>query len=217
MSPQWDPNVGYLLDKSGRGKVRDIYRSIDGKTIALVASDRMSAFDEILPGGIEGKGKMLTKISAFWFEQTRDIMPNAFVTIDDLPPCFRKPEFEGRVTIMKRLNMLPVEAIVRGHITGSLWKAYQEGLRDFCGIGLPDCLQNSDRLPEPIFTPTTKAPQGEHDENIDFNDMIDILEQAGFDNPAILGESVRHCSFTALQLRLRVCTHPRYYYRRHEV
>ena len=185
-----------------KGKVRDVYEDATGEHIALVASDRVSAFDHILPVEIEDKGKILTKISAFWCDQIEEeikdenSIKSAFITIenDHISPFFQKSEFAGRTTIMRKLRMLPIEAIVRGHITGSIWKAYEKGEREFCGVGLEDGLKNADQLKEPLFTPTTKAPEGEHDENITFTDMINILDGAGYENPTNLAENVRHYS-----------------------
>lgn len=181
------------------GKVRSCYEGsdADGEYLALVASDRVSAFDSILPTGINGKGKILTKMSAFWFEKTDDIAPNAFLTInnEEMNPLFQKPEFEGRTTIMKKLKMLPIEAIVRGHITGSLWKAYdKEGLREFCGLDIPDGLKNCSKLEEPLFTPTNKAPQGQHDENVTFDEMEALIKQANFPDAEELAAKVRDYS-----------------------
>ena len=195
--PKWNWN------KIKSGKVRDIYECSDGKRIALVASDRVSAFDKVLPNGILGKGKILTKMSAFWFELTKDDAKNAFITTDmSGEPFFSRPEFEGRVTIMKKLRMLPIEAIVRGYITGSLWKSYQEGSREFCGLGLEDGLKNCQVFMDPLFTPTTKSEEG-HDENISFVQMIDILEQEGYDSPDTLAEMVRAHSIALYSIGLQ--------------
>lgn len=183
-----------------KGKVRDIYADTDGEYIALVASDRVSAFDHILPVEIEDKGKVLTAMSAFWFKKLWEIWPGistAFITADnkEMDPFFQKPEFEGRTTIMKRLKMLPVEAIVRGYITGSLWKDYQKGAREFCGLELPDGLQNCSELyPRPLFTPTTKAPAGQHDENISFAEMVSIFEKEEYEESSTLAIDIRHLS-----------------------
>lgn len=186
--PKWN------WQKVKSGKVRDIYECSDKKRIALVASDRISAFDEILPSGIDGKGKILTKLSAFWFRMTENDVSNAFIT-DDMTgePFFNQSEFEGRVTIMKKLKMLPIEAIVRGYITGSLWKDYQNGVREFCGLGLSDDMKNCQFFADPLFTPTTKAETG-HDENISFNQMIDIFRENNFEFPELLAEEVRTLS-----------------------
>lgn len=163
------------------GKVREVYKIADDRVV-LVASDRVSAFDEVLDGGIPDKGKILTQMSAFWFQETRSIVPNAFITADSkhlLHPRFRGPEFAERTTEMQLLRMVPLEIIVRGYITGSAWKDYQAGGREICGNKLPDGLQNCEKLPEPIVTPTTKAPVGEHDQNVTREEAAKYLIQRG--------------------------------------
>lgn len=172
--------------KVSAGKVRDIYEPINNDDlaeplIALVASDRVSAFDQQLDVTIPGKGKFLTAISANWFKfADKRGISSAFRTAsdDELPKFFKRPEFQGRTTIMRKLRMIPVEVIVRGYITGSAWKAYEKGAREICGITLPDNLVNSEQFKEPLFTPTTKAPVGEHDENITFSEMEEIIKNA---------------------------------------
>ncbi len=158
------------------GKVREIYE--DGKNLIMVATDRISAFDVILKNAIEGKGRILTGISRFWFEFTKDLIPNHMISADtaDMPEFFRKPEFEGRSMLVKKLNMLPVECIVRGYITGSGYESYKKD-GTVCGIALPAGLSESSRLAEPIFTPSTKADLGEHDENIDFERCVSVIER----------------------------------------
>lgn len=157
------------------GKVREMYDY--GDTIILVATDRISAFDVILKNEIKDKGIILTKMSKFWFDMTSDIVPNHMLSVDtaDMPEFFRKKEFEGRSMICKSLDMLPVECIVRGYITGSGWKSYQED-GTVCGIKLPKGLKESEKLPEAIYTPSTKAEIGDHDENISYEETIRILE-----------------------------------------
>nr|MCR4842365.1 phosphoribosylaminoimidazolesuccinocarboxamide synthase [Eubacterium sp.] len=147
------------------GKVREIYDT--GDNLVLVATDRISAFDVILKNEVPGKGKVLTQMSRFWFDLTEDIIPNHLVSVDtaDMPEFFRNEKFEGRSTLCRKLTMLPIECIVRGYITGSGWKSYQED-GTVCGIKLPEGLKESEKLPEPIYTPSTKAEIGEHDENI---------------------------------------------------
>ena len=187
--------MNYVLKRSG--KVREIYDSADGMYTILVASDAVSAFDEILPRGIPDKGKILTKISEFWFRATRDIVPNAYITCDNskMGPFFSDHEsMNGRCTMMKKLEMLPIEAIVRGNITGSLWKAYKNGEREFCGLKLPEGLRESETLPEFIFTPTTKAPLGEHDQNLSYEGMIQHLKDAGVDHPEGTARKIREYS-----------------------
>ena len=148
------------------GKVREVYE--DGDDLVMVASDRISVYDVILPTEIPDKGNVLNKMSLFWFELTGDIVPNHFIS-EDVPA-----EAEGRGMRVKKLEMFPVECVVRGYITGSGWKEYQES-GAVCGIELPDGLRESDKLPEPIFTPATKAELGEHDENIDFDRAAELI------------------------------------------
>lgn len=151
------------------GKVRDLYALPDGR-LSLVASDRMSAFDVVLPTLIPDKGRVLTGLSRFWFAETAAIVPNHLLPTDiDLPDDLR-----GRVMICRRTEVVPIEAVVRGYLAGSGWKEYQSA-GTVCGIGLPAGLHESDRLPTPIFTPATKAEQGEHDENIDFDAMVRLV------------------------------------------
>jgi phosphoribosylaminoimidazole-succinocarboxamide synthase len=148
------------------GKVREIYE-LDGDLI-MVASDRISAYDVVMPNPIPDKGRVLTQMSIFWFEHTRDICPNHFLS-EDVPP-----EAEGRGIRVRKLDMYPVECVVRGYLSGSGWREYQES-GAVCGIELPEGLRESDKLPEPIFTPATKAEIGEHDENIDFDRAAEII------------------------------------------
>jgi len=150
------------------GKVREIYDLDD--TLLIVASDRISTYDVVHPNPIPDKGKVLTGLSAFWFERTRGIVPNHMLSIADGVPT----EARGRGMVVRRLEMLPVEAVVRGYITGSGWKDYQR-TGTVCGIALPSGLRESDRLPEPIFTPATKADLGSHDENIDFEGAVALI------------------------------------------
>ena len=164
-----------MIQKLSSGKVREIYE-IDGDQLLLVVSDRISAFDYILPSVIPNKGKILNQISAFWFDFVKDIVPNHIIStnIQDFPEEFQKPEFAGRSMLVKKLKMLPVECIVRGYITGSGWKSYKEN-GTVCGIQLPENLQESEKLPEPIFTPSTKAEIGDHDENISFEQVCKMI------------------------------------------
>lgn len=158
------------------GKVREIYDT--GDNLILVATDRISAFDHILKNKITDKGKILTKMSAFWFDLTKDIVSNHMISVDtaDMPEYFRNENFEGRSMLVKKLRMLPIECIVRGYITGSGWESYKKtGL--VCGIKLPEGLQESQKLPEPIYTPSTKAEIGDHDENISFERSVEVLEK----------------------------------------
>jgi phosphoribosylaminoimidazole-succinocarboxamide synthase len=150
------------------GKVREIYD--EGDRLLMVASDRISTYDVIHPTPIPGKGAVLTGISAFWFERTGHIVPNHVVSYTDGVP----EQVRGRAMLVDRLQMFPVECVVRGYITGSGWKDYQS-TGAVCGIELPEGLRESDRLPEPIFTPATKADIGDHDENVDFDRAAEIL------------------------------------------
>ncbi len=147
------------------GKVREIYDLDD--SLVLVATDRISAFDHILENDITDKGAILTQMSKFWFDFTQDILPNHVLSTDtaDLPEFFQQPEFQGRTTKCRKLKMIPMECIVRGYITGSGWESYQAD-GTVCGIKLPAGLKESQQLPEPIFTPSTKAELGDHDENV---------------------------------------------------
>ena len=158
------------------GKVREIYDV--GENLILVATDRISCFDVILNNKVDRKGTVLTQMSKFWFEYTEDIIPNHMVSTDvnDMPEFFRQDRFNGNSMLVKKLTMLPVECIVRGYITGSGWKSYLED-GTVCGIKLPEGLKESDKLPEPIYTPSTKAEIGDHDENISYEESVAYLEK----------------------------------------
>ena len=158
------------------GKVREIYDA--GENLVMVATDRISAFDVILKNSIPGKGRILTQMSKFWFDFTADIIPNHMISTDtaDMPEFFRNDYFEGRSMLVKKLTMLPIECIVRGCITGSGWKSYKQN-GTVCGIKLPEGLRECDTLPEPLYTPSTKAELGDHDENISFEQSIAVLEK----------------------------------------
>ncbi len=164
-----------MIKQLSSGKVREIYE-IDEDKLLLVVSDRISAFDYILPASIPNKGKILNQISEFWFDYVKDIIPNHIISTNlaNFPEEFQKTEFEGRSALVKKLKMLPIECIVRGYITGSGWKSYQEN-GTVCGIKLPEGLQESQKLPEAIFTPSTKAEIGDHDENISFEKCTEII------------------------------------------
>jgi phosphoribosylaminoimidazole-succinocarboxamide synthase len=182
------------LNLKNRGKVRDLYDF--GDALLIVATDRISAFDVVMNEGIPYKGKVLTQISDFWFEQTKDIVPNHLLAsiVYDFPlSC--KPYWNAlgdRSMYVKKTKPLPVECIVRGYLSGSGWIEYQKS-RSVCGIQLPDGLVESSKLPEPIFTPTTKEEVGKHDENITFDQMIHVI---GKD----LSEKVRDISLKVYQL-----------------
>lgn len=163
------------LKLAGRGKVRDIYDL--GESLLIVTTDRISAFDVIMNEGIPDKGYVLTQISAYWFRLMEDIIPNHIISTDvsEFPAeCGKYAEvLRGRSMLVKKAKPLPVECIVRGYLAGSGWKEYQAA-GSVCGITLPAGLRESDRLPEPIFTPSTKAEIGDHDENISFDKMVDL-------------------------------------------
>jgi len=159
-----------------RGKVRDIY-DLENQLI-IVATDRISAFDVVLPNGIPKKGKVLTQISKFWFNKTHDIIPNHLISteVDDYPKVFwnHREILQERSMLVKKACPLPVECIVRGYISGSGWKEYQRS-NSICGIKLPSGLVESSKLERPIFTPSTKAEEGKHDENISFERVVKML------------------------------------------
>jgi phosphoribosylaminoimidazole-succinocarboxamide synthase len=169
------PNLKLLAS----GKVRDIYE-IDAQHLLIVTTDRMSAFDVILPDPIPGKGRVLTNVSNFWFEKMLDLVPNHLakdLTLEEVIPDLEvRQHLEGRAIIVKRLKPLPVEAIVRGYLIGSGWKDYQ-ATGAVCGIELPPGLQQAQQLPEAIYTPSSKAEVGVHDENISFEDTVNLMGQ----------------------------------------
>ena len=158
------------------GKVREIYDN--GDSLIMVATDRISCFDVILHNEVTNKGKVLTQMSKFWFDLTKDIIPNHMISVDvkDMPEFFQQEKFEGKSMMCRKLEMLPIECIVRGYITGSGWASYQKTGK-VCGIELPEGLKESDKLPEPIYTPSTKAEIGDHDENISYEQSVDHLEK----------------------------------------
>lgn len=164
------------LKLCNRGKVRDIYEIND--TLLIIATDRISAFDVVLPNGIPYKGKVLTGLSEFWFKYTSDIIENHLITtqiekMNNDVIARQKDILQGRSMLVKKVAVIPVECIIRGYLAGSGWKEYQK-TRSICGIKLPAGLKESDKLPEPIFTPSTKATTG-HDENIPFSRVIDMV------------------------------------------
>lgn len=163
------------LKKIYSGKVRDLYE-IDGRRMLMVASDRLSAFDVILDDPIPGKGEILTQISNFWFEQLKNVMPNHFTgeTVDDVLPPAQAKALAKRAVVVKKLEPLKIEAIVRGYLAGSGWKDYQK-TGAVCGITLPTGLQEAQQLPEVIFTPSSKAAVGDHDENISLAECERLL------------------------------------------
>ena len=182
------------------GKVRDIY-DIDDQYMLIVTSDRLSAFDVILPDPIPGKGRVLTEVSNFWFERCKNIIPNHLTDIrvkDVIKETDELEVLDGRAIVVRKLKALPVEAVIRGYLIGSGWKDYQES-GAVCGIDLSPGLKQAQELPEPIFTPATKAAVGEHDENIDFNETVkligqDLAEQVRDVSLKIYTEAVKYAS-----------------------
>ena len=158
------------------GKVRELYDL--GDSLIMVCTDRISAFDNILESPIPKKGEVLNKMSKFWFDFTKDVVPNHMISINaaDMPAFFQKPEFDGNSMKTQKLEMIPVECIVRGYITGSGWESYKKD-GTICGIRLPEGLEECEKLPEAIFTPSTKAPVGEHDMNISMEEGAEWIEK----------------------------------------
>ena len=177
----------HSLPLLARGKVRDNY-AVGTDRILMVASDRISAFDVVMGQPIPGKGKLLTEMALFWFKKLAHIVPNHLTgePPESVVAADEVAQVQGRSMLVKRLKPLPVEAVVRGYLAGSGWKEYQQN-GQVCGVPLPPGLKNASRLPEPIFTPATKAEMGDHDENISFDRMVDIIGPA-------LAEQVRSLS-----------------------
>ena len=175
------------------GKVREIYDI--GDSLIMVATDRISAFDVILKNTITKKGTVLTQMSRFWFDYTKDIVPNHMLSVDvaDMPEYFRQERFDGNSMLCRKLQMLPIECIVRGYITGSGWESYKKN-GTVCGITLPEGLQECAQLPEPIYTPSTKAELGDHDENISFEQSIVVLEKEYPGHGQEYAEKIRDCT-----------------------
>jgi phosphoribosylaminoimidazole-succinocarboxamide synthase len=173
-APLFETNLT-SLEFLHRGKVRDLY-GVDAERLLVVQTDRLSAFDVVLPTPVPGKGEVLTALSLFWFRRLAHVVPNHLLDVD--PVSLVRPEerdqVAGRAMVVRRLNPLPIEAIVRGYVAGSGWKEYQRS-GAICGIALPPGLREADRLPGPIFTPSTKAPAGTHDENIPFAEAQRLL------------------------------------------
>ncbi|WP_103953239.1 phosphoribosylaminoimidazolesuccinocarboxamide synthase [Lachnospira multipara] len=172
--------MGTLMEKLKllyEGKVREVYDN--GDSLIIAATDRISAFDHILKNKVTDKGAILTQMSKFWFNLTEDVIANHMITTDvkEMPEQFQNEDYVGRTMKVKKLTMLPVECIVRGYITGSGWSSYKEN-GTVCGIKLPEGLKESEKLPEPIYTPSTKAEIGDHDENISFEKSIEVIEKA---------------------------------------
>lgn len=177
------------------GKVRDLF-AVGADRLLLVASDRVSAFDVVMPTSIPDKGRVLTGLSRFWFQATRDIVPNHLLGTDpaSIPPTIAGADafadLRGRMMLCRRATVLPVEVVVRGYLAGSGWKAYRDD-GAICGVQLPAGLVESDRLPSPILTPATKAAIGDHDENIDFDAMIEALRPVAGSQAGDIAERVR--------------------------
>jgi phosphoribosylaminoimidazole-succinocarboxamide synthase len=164
------------LQRIHQGKVRDIY-AVDDRHMLIVTTDRLSAFDVVMPDPIPGKGRVLTQISNFWFGRTRHIVPNHIADYPlarAVPDAAERAPLEERSIVVRRLKALPIEAVVRGYLIGSGWKDYQQ-TGAVCGIALPTGLRQADRLPEPIFTPATKADMGSHDENIAYERVVVLV------------------------------------------
>jgi phosphoribosylaminoimidazole-succinocarboxamide synthase len=173
--PLFESRIGSLR-KIHQGKVRDIY-DVDADHLLIVTTDRLSAFDVVLPDPIPFKGAVLTQISSFWFERTRHVVANHLtgVKIEDvIGDSEERAQLAGRAMVVKKLTALPIEAVVRGYLIGSGYKDYQLH-RSVCGIALPEGLRLAEALPEPIFTPASKAPAGRHDENIDFDAIVNLV------------------------------------------
>ena len=175
------------------GKVREIYDI--GDSLIMVATDRISCFDVILHNTVKGKGTVLTQMSRFWFEFTKDVVPNHMISVDpaDMPEFFRQPAFAGKSMKCRKLTMLPVECIVRGYLSGSGWASYRE-TGEVGGIRLPSGLQESQKLPTPVYSPSTKAEIGDHDENISFEQSITYLEKRFPGKGRLYAEKLRDTS-----------------------
>ena len=198
------------IERHAQGKVRDVYH-VDGQLL-IVATDRISAFDYILPTGIPDKGKVLNQLSIFWFDFLRELTPTHFITanVDEYPSALRpfRDQLAGRSMLVKRAQMVEIECVARGYLAGSGWKEYK-AQSTVCGIPLPAGLRESDRLPEPIFTPSTKAQSG-HDENISFERMCSIVG-------ADLGARLRDLTLQDLFARGGLCRNQRRNHRRYQI
>jgi phosphoribosylaminoimidazole-succinocarboxamide synthase len=208
-------NAGAIFESSipgypliGRGKVRDIY-SIDDEHLLIVTTDRLSAFDVVMPDPVPGKGEVLTQISLFWFRMMEEIIENQLTSrsIDDvIEDTALREQLRRRSLVVKRLKPLPIEAVVRGYLIGSGWKDYQESGM-VCGIPLPPGLRQAERLPETLFTPASKAEAGDHDENITFGQVVELVGER-------LASRVRD---VAIQIRCSICVAARHHHRRYQV
>ena len=183
----------WVMKKSG--KIREIWENAEENRVILVASDRVAGFNDVLPGmEIPDKGKILTQISSYWFKLTEGVVPNAFISCDNNEMeglVAENPSNQGRCTLMKKLDMLPIEAVVRGNICGALWDAYEAGEREFCGLKIPEGIRRSETLPEPMFTPTTKAAAGEDDQNLTFAEMVAHIQNAGFSGAEFIANRIK--------------------------
>ena len=190
------------LSLKGRGKVRDIYDL--GETLLIVATDRISAFDVVLPNPIPDKGMVLTQISRFWFEATKDIVPNHLISteVEDFPEACRpyREILAGRTMWVRKAEPLPVECVVRGYLSGSGWGEYQTR-GEVCGIRLSEGLVESSKLEEPIFTPATKAEAGAHDENISFEQVVELVGRERAEQIKALGISIYQRARTTAEKR----------------
>ena len=194
-----------------RGKVRDVY-AIDADSLLIVATDRLSAFDVVLPDPIPGKGTMLNRISNFWFERTRHVVPNHLLAKPleaVVPDAAERAPLVGRSVVARRLQALPIEAVVRGYLIGSGWKDYQ-ATGEVCGIALPKGLRQAEQLPQILFTPASKAAVGDHDENISYAEVEKRDQSAA----RSAGEGHRHC---AVPLCLGACGAARSHHRGHQI
>ena len=193
-----------------RGKVRDIYE-VDAERLLIVQTDRLSAFDVVLPTPVPGKGEVLTALSLFWFRRLAQVIPNHLLDVDPatLVAPAERDQIAGRAMVVRRLKPLPIEAIVRGYVAGSGWKEYQR-TGAICGIPLPAGLREADKLPSAIFTPSTKAPAGTHDENIPFAEARAPARRCA------RGAGARESHRAVLRSR-RLRAHPRHHHRRHQV
>ena len=199
------------LERIHQGKVRDIY-AVDEQHMLIVTTDRLSAFDVVMPDPIPGKGRVLTQISNFWFERTRHIVPNHLADYPlarAVPDAAERAPLEERSMVVRAPAALPIEAVVRGYLIGSGWKDYQQ-TGAVCGIALPAGLRQADRLPEPIFTPATKAELGAHDENIPYERVVALIGRG-------LAEQVRATALALYALRRRARARARHHHRRHQV
>ena len=200
------------LELLGRGKVRDIY-AVDDDHLLIVTSDRLSAYDVVMPNPVPGKGRVLTQISLFWFEMMADLVENQLTDlgVDDVVENEASATpLRDRALVVKRLEPLPIEAVVRGYLIGSGWRDYQ-ATGSTSGIDLPPGLEQASRLPETMFTPAHKAEAGEHDENISFEDVVEMIGQTNLpaSGQGPVHRDLRPCG--------RVCAGARYNHRRHQV